>query len=73
MATIDNKKIIDNIIKNDGYYEDDPRVAMIVEYENVYGSITWGVTWSNEPKQYQRRYLIESTYINNPKIIWEAK
>lgn len=45
MATIDSKQIIDEIIKRNGYYEDDPRVALIVEYINAYGNKTWGVTF----------------------------
>lgn len=73
MATIDNKNIIDEIIRQDGYYEDDPRVAMIVEYMNAYGRLTWGVTWSNEPKNRQERYLISSEFVHNPQIIWKAK
>ena len=32
MATIDSKQIIDEIIQRNGYYEDDPRAYMIVEY-----------------------------------------
>lgn len=70
MATIDNKKIIDEIISNRGYYEDDPRVYMIVEYMNAFGNITWGVTWTSEPNK--EKYLEESEYIRNPKIIWSS-
>jgi hypothetical protein len=71
MATIDNKKMIDEIIANNGYYEGDPRIYMIVEYTNVYGNITWGVTWENEPAQYRERYLQETQYVNNPRVIWK--
>lgn len=71
MATIDNKKIIDELIANDGYYEDDKRIYKIVEYTNMYGVRTWGVTWiSNKDRE---KYLIESEFIRNPKVIWEIK
>lgn len=73
MSTIDSKEIIDDIIKNDGYYYDDPRVYMIVEYMNAWGNITWGVTWSNEHPQNRLRYLNESKYIRNPKILWRTE
>jgi hypothetical protein len=73
MATIDSKNLIDKIIANNGYYEDDPRVYKIVEYTNAYGNTTWGVTWSNELSSSRDRYLIETEFVKNPKVIWEAK
>lgn len=72
MATIDNKTTIDTIIKNNGYYEDDPQVFQIVEYINAYGMTTWGVTWVSESMQRRHRYEIESQYINHPKVIWSS-
>jgi hypothetical protein len=71
MATIDSKNIIDDIIAKDGYYEDDPRAFMIVEYTNSYGNQTWGVTWVNDRAKY--RYLQETAFVKNPKVIWRAK
>ena len=71
MSTIDNKAIIDELIKNHGYFEDDPQVYMIVEYTNAYGNRTWGVTWVNEPSVRKERYMTPSHYINNPKVIWK--
>lgn len=73
MATIDDKEIINNIIKNNGYYEDDPRVYMIVEYTNSFGNIAWGVTWNNESRGIRTRYLDETEYINNPRVIWHSR
>lgn len=71
MATIDSKHIIDELIENDGYYPGDPRIYMIVEYTNAYGNQTWGVTWPNE--RGRDRYLEETEWVRNPKIIWRAK
>ncbi len=70
MATIDSQSLIQKLIDQDGYFETDPRVYQIVEYVNQYGNKTWGVTWTNEPKDRQNRYLIESQYVRAPKIIW---
>lgn len=73
MSTIDDKVLIDKIIAANGYYETDPRVYLIVEYTNAYGNQTWGVTWSNEEAERKERYLIETPYVRNPKIIWSAE
>lgn len=70
MATIDNKRIIDQIIEANGHFGDDPRVYQIVEYRNAYGFITWGVTWVNETEQSRRRYEVETDWVHEPKIIW---
>lgn len=73
MSTIDSKSIIDEIIKHNGFYEDDPQVYQIVEYTNRWGNRTWGVTWIGEPTERRERYLVESDYISNPKVIWKRK
>lgn len=81
MSTIDNKETIDKLIANDGYYPNevndeeppDPRVYRIVEYENGYGKITWGVTWESESPNRRDRYLIPSQYVINPHTIWGPK
>ncbi len=73
MATIDDKNLIDLIITNNGYYEDDPRAYMIVEYTNSYGNITYGVTWVNESRERRTRYLNETQYVQNPKVIWHSE
>lgn len=72
MATIDDKSLIDKIIANNGYYEDDPQVYMIVEYINAWDNQAYGITWSNEPNDRKERYLVASEYIRNPKVIWKA-
>ncbi len=71
MATIDSKKMIDELIANDGYYQDDPRVYMIVEYTNMFGNTTWGVTWVNSPDR--DKYLVETEFVRNPTVIWGAR
>lgn len=70
MATIDNKDMIDRMIANNGFYEDDAQVEQIVEYTNAYGNVTWGVTWSNEHESRKRRYELPTFYVRNPRVIW---
>lgn len=72
MSTIDDAKLIRELIANDGHYSDDPRVAQIVEYTNRYGKVTWGVTWSNELPDRQVRYEKATIYVINPRVIWKA-
>lgn len=72
MATIDSKSTIDEIIAKDGYYEGDPRVALIVEYTTPEGRTTWGVTWANESPAMQARYLDETEFVQSPSVVWRA-
>ena len=69
MPTIDSKDLIDQIISNEGHYEDDPRVVKIVEYTNMVGRRTWGVIY----KGMDLNYYAESHYVRNPKTLWEAE
>lgn len=73
MATIDSKAVIDMIMSRDGLYEGDPEVYQIVEYTNAYGNVTWGVTWINEHPTSRNRYLIETEFVQNPRVIWKNK
>ena len=73
MATIDNKSIIDEIISKNGYCFGDLWVYMIVEYTNAYGNQTYGVTWINENVKARTRYLEETEYVRNPKVIWHSE
>lgn len=73
MATIDDRTLIDQLIASGGYYEDDPRAALIVEYTTYEGNTTWGVTWSNETRERQLRYLVETQWVRQPRIIWRAE
>lgn len=70
MATITSKATINDIIRAGGSYPDDPLVAYIVEYDNAYGQTVWGVTWTTETIERQLRYLIETEYVRNPRVIF---
>jgi hypothetical protein len=73
MATINDESLVKELIANDGYYPSDPRVAMIVEYENALGQTCWGITWETESERRQGRYLIETEYVRNPRMLWPLK
>jgi len=77
MATIDSKDFITKLITHNGWCDDEdheafdnPRVSLIVEYTNAFDNLTWGVTFTGENPN---KYLIETIYVKNPKIIWDAK
>jgi hypothetical protein len=68
VATITSKHIIDEIIADNGKYEDDPLVVKIVEYSNMFnGELAWGIIYAHEDLN---RYH-ESSACINPKTIWE--
>ncbi len=72
MSTFTSRNLIDQIISNDGYYENDPRVVYIVEYTNYWNRIVYGITWINESSIRQRRYMTHTKYTHNPKIIYSS-
>lgn len=74
MATV-NKDIADKLIAGNGRIDpedtpDNPWAIRIVEYDNAWGGKGYGVTFEGENPH---RYLQESQYVRNPKIIWEKK
>ena len=67
MATISSWDTVDQIIRNEGRYEDDPPIVRIVEYNNMFnGGLAWGLIYSDEPKN---RYH-EGACID-PRTIWD--
>jgi hypothetical protein len=75
MPTINSKEIIDELVKHNGLYPNDPtdystpdpRVIKIVEYTNMAGKQTWGVIYEGMSLD----YYAESEYVRNPKTYWE--
>lgn len=77
MATIDSKEFIDNIIKHNGWTDehdhdapDNPRAHSIVEFTNAFGKRVYGVSFAYEGDP--DRYLVETEYVRDPKVIWTA-
>ena len=69
MPSVDNKELIDEIIKNDGYYYDDPRVLKIHSYTNEWGGVTYHLAYTPE----QIDSLLTSPYCHNIKQLWQRK
>lgn len=76
MATIDDSNFIDNIIKNNGFYNgddekapDNPRCVKIVQYTNSFGKITHGVMFQGDDLDKYRA----SEFVRNPSVKWEYK
>ena len=70
MATINDRRIIQQLVNNDGRYEDDTPVVRIVEYTNAWGRRTWGVSYGEHERE---KYMQESEFISFPVIIWDNK
>jgi len=68
MATV-TKGIADILVRNNGHYSDDRRVMRIVKYTNAWGEQAYGLEYEGEVGKYD----IESEYVINPKVYWEAK
>lgn len=70
MPTV-TKATADKLVAQDGYYGDDPRVYRIVEYDNAFGGVSYGVEYLS-PVLILGQYT-ESEYVRNPRVYWEAK
>lgn len=66
MSTV-TKEIADKIIANNGRYGDDPIVTSIIEYDNAWGGVGYGLNTRG------RDIYTASPYIRNPRIYWERK
>lgn len=67
MATV-GKQLADQLAAQDGYYADDPRVVRIVEYDNAFGGVSYGIEYKHEVGRYA-----PSPYVHNPRVYWQAK
>lgn len=66
MPTV-GKTLADVIRAGNGYYSDDPRVTSIIEYDNAWGGIGYGLNYSGQPDRYT-----SSDFVRNPRVYWEA-
>ncbi len=67
MPTINSKAMVDELIANNGVYQDDPPVQSIVEYTNAWGKIAYGLNYSS------RDDYTETQFVRNPKTIFTRK
>lgn len=69
MPTI-NHTIAKKIIAEDGYYEDDPRVYMVLKYQNIFdGDWSYAIAYTLE----QAVNYILAPNCKDPMILWGRK
>ena len=66
MATIENKKIVDELIANDGEFHGDPSVQYIVEYETLEGKIVYAICYS----EMELLGCLDSPYCRNQRMLF---
>jgi len=73
MATLDNKKRVDDLISKGGHYRDEeegydePPVLKIVRYTTQEGRTSYGLIYPGDPPDYYK----PSLYVFNPETIFE--
>lgn len=67
MSTLTNFEFVEDLIKNNGHFEDDPPVLRITEYTSAWGDKCWGIDYTPTTAYY------ETYYVREPKVIWERK
>lgn len=67
MATVNSRDLINQIIKNNGRYGDDPIVVKIVQYTNAWGGTAYGVIHQGESLD----MYAPTDYVLNPTTLWE--
>ena len=66
MATV-NKTLADKLKANNGYYSDDTRVIRVVEYDNAWGGVAYGLEYEGQLGRYAA-----SEYVRNPRVYFEV-
>ena len=65
MSTVD-KRFADDIIRRDGRYEDDPQITRIIQYDNHWGGVSYGIEYEGQEGKYDA-----SDFIRNPRVYWK--
>ena len=68
MPTV-SKSIADRVVSGNGWYPGDSTpVTKIVEYDNAFGGVSYGLIYENQnPDTYE-----ETEYVRNPRTYWET-
>lgn len=66
MSTV-SKSLADKIKANDGYFSDDPRVTSIIEYDNAWDGVGYGLNYEGKANRYTT-----SEFVRNPRVYWQA-
>lgn len=67
MATVD-KSMADKIKAANGYYSDDRRVMRIIEYDNAFGGVGYGLEYAHDLGRYA-----PSQYVRSPRVYFQAE
>lgn len=67
MATIESKKLVDEIIADNGYMDNKSQAMLIVEYNH---SVNDKTMWSIILVPSDLESLMVSPYVRDPRIIW---
>jgi hypothetical protein len=73
MSTIDDKKVIAELLKNNGCYPDDPQMAIIFSYENQEGVLTAAVYYPSRVLHHEIAEFMNSPFVTNPQILWTQR
>lgn len=66
MSTIDSKKIILEILQNNGVYPGDPQLFAVISYTNDWGKSTFAIC----PHQASFAKTMFSPFVHNPVVLW---
>lgn len=64
MPTV-GKQIADQLKAGNGYYADDPRIYSIIEYDNAFGGVGYGINYG------PNNAYTPSEFVRNPRVYWE--
>lgn len=73
MATIDDKQIIYDLIRQNGFYDDDPRVAIIFSYLNDHGNTTQAIFYHSPHLDRQIDGFHNSPNVRRVQTLWNSK
>lgn len=71
MTTVD-KALADQIIQQDGYYADDPRVVGIIEYDNAWGGKGYKLIYKGVEPARRMEQMQRNPATRNPRWYWQA-
>lgn len=79
MSTVD-KAFADNIAKHGGWHNgdsdntmgDNPQVVSIVEYDNAFDGVSYGLVFAGREGSGGFGRYVESEFVRNPRIYWRA-
>lgn len=69
MSTIDSRKIVLQILQNDGVYPGDPQLHSVYSYINDWSAQTYKLIASSR----QVGGFISSPFVHTPRLLWDLE